>query len=298
MNYKLPQQAERDFPLYFRFARAWSMLFQGWRGEYFPMKLLKKFGLLNRAGRFPFFDGSILIPLDVPETRHIRNFSLHSGLREINFANVVWRELKDCLLIDCGSGFGQVSMRMLKLCPSISHVIAIDANSRMCKLSEENLKNVTANFNVLNSAVSNFSGNAELFFPDGEHVFGSAYIRENKDGPIRVIRLDDLPEMFQLSVEGRDIAVKLDIEGQELAAIEGAERMIVGANKVCYFVEIHPDVLRRNNQTPEQLLSAISDLRPTKWVLADLPALEIDLSRSFFEHIGGERICDVIGVAV
>ena len=79
--------------------------------------------------------------------------------------------------------------------------------------------------------------------------------------------------------------------------MRGGERLIREAAGICYFMELHPGVLKRNAQSAEALLQAVSDLRPTRWYLADRPEVELSLEEDIFEQIGGESIIDVIGVA-
>ena len=98
-------------------------------------------------------------------------------------------------------------------------------------------------------------------------------------------------------MSGKNLAIKLDVEGQELAAVQGGESLIRGAGGVCYFMELHPGVLKRAGQTAESLLRAVSALRPTEWHVADQPEVKLNIDEPIFEQIGEERICDVIGVA-
>lgn len=240
MKYIKPNLKSPNFPFYFRIARALYALLSNQRGEYFFYSLLGRWGLLRRAGRFPFFDSHIYIPLDIPDTLFITDFSLYQGLREINFANVIYRTLGDnATLIDCGAAFGQISCRLAKLCPNIQNIISIEPNSDNCLFLQHNLDILQhKSTHLMNVAVSNFKGKGELRFPLGHSDSHSAYIQQSEAGTIDVIRLDDLLTMYT-----NDIALKLDIEGGELSAIEGAIKTISRAANICFFIEIHPDVL-------------------------------------------------------
>ena len=78
----------------------------------------------------------------------------------------------------------------------------------------------------------------------------------------------------------------------------GAERVIREAGKVCFFMELHPGVLKRTSQTAESLLQSVAEIRSTQWYVADQPDLKLTLDAPIFEQMGEERICDVIGVAI
>lgn len=289
----IPGTGDPDYPFLFRIARSLYALLSGYRGEFFFYSLLGKLNRLEQAGRFGYFGGDIYIPLRVPETLYLRDFSLFQGLREVNFAHQLNTMFDEFVLLDCGGYFGQVSMRVASLCPGARELLLFDPNPENCVYSEANLALTGKPFKVINSAVSDFSGAARLVFPEGPNVPDSAFIEKADDGDIEVIRLDDL----QQDLAGRNLAIKLDVEGQELAAVHGGERLIREARGVCYFMELHPGVLKRAGQTAESLLQAVSDVRPTRWHLADQPELSLSLDRPIFEQIGEERICDVIGVA-
>jgi len=121
----IPKNDDADIPFSFRLAKTLFTLLRGWRGEYFLYNFLLKAGLLNRAGRFEYFGKNILIPLQVPETLYVSDFSLYHGLREVNFATQINRTLDDFVFIDCGAYFGQVSMRINQLCPKLKRLLPL-----------------------------------------------------------------------------------------------------------------------------------------------------------------------------
>jgi FkbM family methyltransferase len=294
----IPDDRDPDYPFIFRVARTLYTLLSGYRGEFFLYSLLGKFNKLDQAGRFEYFDGVVYIPLKVPETLYINDFSLFQGLREVNFAHQLNAMFDEFVLLDCGGYFAQVSMRIAKLCPGLSNVVLFDPNSENCEYSQANLQLMGKPYSVINAAVSDFSGKATLVFPEGPNSPDSAFIEKCDDADISVLRLDDLLTTHNLDLAGKNLAIKLDVEGQEMAAVMGAERVIREAGGVCFFMELHPGVLKRTGQTAESLLQSVSEIRSTQWYLADQPDLKLTLNTPIFEQIGEERICDVIGVAI
>lgn len=292
-GFVIPGAGDPDVPGYFRLARATAALLEGRRGEYFLYRLLKRMGLLNRAGRFRFFDRVIYIPLYYPDSVHIRDFSMYEGLRETNFANVIMRHLgDDATFLDCGAAFGQICSRVPTLCPGLRQVISVEPNITSVQVLRANQALLQGRrTRVIHAAVSDFSGKGSLEFPHGEGDPHSAYIRPDPDGDIDVMRIDDL------GIEsGTDLALKLDLEGGEFAAIQGGRETIARAPHFCCFVEIHPGVMQRIGARPEDLLRAISAIRDMRWILADAPLQEIDLERPFFEQVE-PAIYDVIGIS-
>ena len=294
----IPGDSEPDYPFLFRIARTFYALLSGYRGEFFLYSLLGKLNQLERAGRFEYFSSIIYIPLRVPETLYIQDFSLFQGLREVHFAHQINQQFDDFVLLDCGGYFGQVSMRIAALCPGLRKTLLFDPNAENCVYSTANLELTGHPFSVINAAVSDFSGGATLIFPEGPHVPDSAYIEKTEGGDISVVRLDDVEVQHNETLKGKNLAIKLDVEGQELAAVMGGKNLIKQAGGVCYFMELHPGVLKRTGQTAETLLQSVSKIRPTDWYLADQPELKLDPARPIFPQIGQERICDVIGVAL
>lgn len=297
MSELIPKDGDPDYPFLFRVARTVYTLLSGYRGEQFVYSLLGKSGRLARAGRFEYFGGDIYVPLMVPETLYVNDFSLFQGLREVNFAHQINSIFDDFELIDCGGYYGQISMRIAKLCPGLRNIVLFDPNSDNCEYSSANLRLTGKSFKVINAAVSDFSGDATLQFPEGPNVPDSAFIEKSEGGDIKVIRLDDLSTTDDLDFSGKNLAIKLDVEGQERAAILGAERVIREAAGVCFFMELHPGVLRRTGQTAESLLQTVSEIRATRWYVADQPDITLSMDAPIFEQIGEERVCDVIGVS-
>ena len=293
----IPGDRDPDFPFLFRVARTFYTLLSGYRGKFFFYSLLGKFNGLDQAGRFEYFGGRVYIPLRVPETLYVNDFSLFQGLREINFAHQLNSMFEEFVLLDCGGYFAQVSMRIEKLCPGLENTVIFDPNAENCVYSRANLELTGKPFKVINAAVSDFSGNARLIFPEGPNVPDSAYIEKCEDGDIGVLRLDDLLASHSIDLSGKNVAIKLDVEGQEKAAVLGAERVIREAGAVCFFMELHPGVLKRTGQTAESLLQSVSEIRHTDWYVADQPDLKLMSGAPVFEQIGEERIIDIVGVA-
>ena len=72
-------------------------------------------------------------------------------------------------------------------------------------------------------------------------------------GNTDVTSLDYLVEKNKLFLS-QILAIKIDIEGQEKAMFAGASNIIKQADKIIVLLELHPDVLTRDNQTPEEFL--------------------------------------------
>ncbi|MBL4836767.1 MAG: FkbM family methyltransferase [Kordiimonadaceae bacterium] len=282
--------AELPFPI--RIVKSIIAL-TGGRGQYFLRTMLQKLGLMEGTAKYQFFDGQIYVPLNHPATFTETDHTTLHGIREINFANAIYRTLGDFTLVDCGAAYGVVCMRLTKLCPTLKKVIAIDPNPKHCALLEKNLSGTDVDYDVLQAGVSDFTGSANIVFPQGQANPYSAYLEADEDGDIHITSIDKLtinPD--------HDIALKIDVEGEEVATFLGASATIKKAKNVCVFVEIHPETLRRKNIKAEDILQAASKLRKFKWMDADMPTHVIDETKPFFDQFSEVRQYDIISVSV
>jgi hypothetical protein len=67
---------------------------------------------------------------------------------------------------------------------------------------------------------------------------------------VDVVRGDD-------AAEGSVDVIKLDIEGGELAALRGMERLVAGARTI--FLELNPELLERSGASRGELLGWLSE---------------------------------------
>ena len=110
------------------------------------------------------------------------------------------------VLIDCGANIGYWSVRAKEL--GFDDAIAIEANQSLIPLLTRNHKG-----KVLHAAVHSIGG--ETLRLEGE---GAAASLGQSGKPVRSIALADLNV-------SAPVLIKLDVEGAEIAAIEGAEGM-------------------------------------------------------------------------
>src|SRR5205814_4899748 len=110
------------------------------------------------------------------------------------------------ILIDCGANIGYVSVRAREL--GFTDAIAIEANEDLLPLLKRNHRGT-----VHHAAVHSTSG--ETLFLEGQGATASLAATGR---PVRTLALADLGVM-------EPVLIKLDIEGAEIAAIEGAAGM-------------------------------------------------------------------------
>lgn len=183
------------------------------------------------------------------------------------------------ILLDCGADIGVLSALLVSTSDCIKKVIAFEPNARSFSRLAGNLNLLPVEAEAKNMAVANFSGMAELRHPDHDAGDHAAYIEPSAEGDIPVIKLDDLD-----LPEGYRLICKIDVEGGELAVLEGALKTLSSSEGYCVVFEAHRDQVKRTGIDPLKLVSLLGSIRPCKTVVAEAPDHEIDLNRPFFDQ--------------
>ena len=146
------------------------------------------------------------------------------GVHELAVSELVWRlAAGDDLAIDVGANIGYFTGLLAR---RAHQVIALEPNPRLRRFIDDNVNgwDVRDAITLDYRAASNASGLATLHLPsDYEQNFGVASL-ESSDATasheVQTVRLDDL-------IAGRQVGVlKIDVEGHELAALQGASRSL------------------------------------------------------------------------
>jgi len=156
----------------------------------------------------------------------------------ISLRNHFWDEIELDILdlivspsraaIDVGANSGRYSFALSRLA---SHVYAIEANPHMARILRAGLDRKRVS--VLHRAASDSIGKAELLIPTDMWGFGGenlASLERSFNGPTKSISVD---KMTLDELADKDIGfIKLDIEGHELAALQGAKKIIAKSQPV------------------------------------------------------------------
>ena len=132
--------------------------------------------------------------------------------------------------VDCGANIGYWSILASSAEYGAHPTIAIEGSARTCKALAENCSLNGGRFRVIHAAVAAMSGRV-AWFNTGDDPAGASL--HNVKGPValreevRTIALDDL------DINGTAL-IKLDVEGAEVEAIRGAQRLLGGDTLLCY----------------------------------------------------------------
>ena len=90
------------------------------------------------------------------------------------------------------------------------------------------------------------------------------------------------------------VMLKIDVEGQELAVLRGARRVLEQARDLVVAFEAHPEVARRTGIDPMACLSHLQSIRPFEIRIAERPDLRPDPQQPLFDQLRPARICNII----
>lgn len=126
--------------------------------------------------------------------------------------------------VDIGENVGLYSLHFSNLCRESGRVLVFEPirrNAAIIRLSRE--FNKLSNIDVYELAVSNQDGPGQLCMISPDSGYAHLTLEENADSiPVTCVRLDSF---FSRSDQKIDV-LKLDIEGAEGLAIEGAEQIL------------------------------------------------------------------------
>jgi FkbM family methyltransferase len=178
------------------------------------------------------------MPLQVALADKLGAGIARTGVHELAVSELMWRlAAGDELALDVGANIGYFTGL---LAVRAEHVIALEPNPQLRRFIAGNIErwSLGERIELDERAASNASGTATLHLPaEYERNYGTASI----DGggavthEIRTVRLDEL-------IAGRRVGVlKIDVEGHELAALEGAsDALAAGLVRDVVFEEHEP----------------------------------------------------------
>lgn len=143
----------------------------------------------------------------------------------------------DYVFLDCGANFGYWSILISAAKPENAQIISIEASPYTYAILEENCQLNQHRFKPVHFAISSQSG--DLVAMEVNHGHAGAHIvasNGSTDHLVQTITLDDAYERF-LPNSPDEILVKLDVEGQEINAFRGAERLL--DKDVLFYYEDH-----------------------------------------------------------
>jgi FkbM family methyltransferase len=164
---------------------------------------------------------------------------------------------KGDVVVDLGASIGYFTLLAARLVGKEGKVYAFEPEPRNFLLLCKNIAlNGYDNIVAIRKAVSDREGFAKLFLSDdyGSH---SLYKFDNAKTPI-ITETVTLDNFFRKEGYHVDI-IKIDVEGAEMVAFLGMEKLIRENKKLKIFVEFSPYRIREAGYSPEEFLSKITE---------------------------------------
>lgn len=232
------------------------------RGSWWLLNLLERFGALDVIVQYTLAGN---IRLDLPlfrnlwEPRYVKQYE--QPLVDL-FAERC-KQFSSFVLFDRGADIGTFSAQVCSRKVPIGRIIAFEPNPDTAVFLRRNLSFLPYPSDAVACAPSSFVGSGRLESPDYAYSDSCGRFLVPGDGPIPVTTLDTL------GVRGKDVAIKIDVEGSELDVLKGAADTILSARNCVVAWEAHPLVAKRTNRDPVECLRFLLSLRPFSFCIAE-----------------------------
>lgn len=207
------------------------------------------------------------------------------------FVEVMKKYLLNPDLIDLGADIGTVSRVIYARHGDLRSIRAVEPNPQSFAYLKRNLDCLPIPHEALNVAVSDRTGKASMVAQGGIISDHSGYIEVADSGEVTMLPLDDI-----VAHNIENLALKIDVEGQEHAVFRGGRRLLGQARSVVMFMEVHRSVSERTGISPDSIMAEAEKIRPCSWFLAEAKLPPVDRSRSFFSQFPELLQHDLIGV--
>jgi FkbM family methyltransferase len=262
-------------------------------GGYHLVELGERMGWLNCLVRYRLSDR---VTLDVPLNRRETQWA-EPDLRAYEervvaaLATALEALRRPVTWIDCGADIGSLTALVAARSPRIDDVIAIEPNPDVQDLLAKNLALLPCPARAVAAAVANFQGRGRLeHFPTlrSDH---SRFLVPDEQGDIAVTRLDDLD-----LPPGKPLAVKIDVEGGELAVLRGAEHVLRNAPAWIVAFEAHRLVAERSGIDPCECVRLLVEWGAEETIVAEAPQVPLDVRLPYFAQVRDLMVSNVVCV--
>jgi FkbM family methyltransferase len=225
--------------------------------------ILGQLGMLNVVAQYNLGRGvNFSVPLFRADTcwdqRDIENYEE----RLIRSFCRLLEPLSDVVLFDCGADIGTFSALVCSRTSRVTQVIAFEPNPDVAGFMKRNFAQLPVSSRAVTKAVGCFHGTGRLEVPTYDNSDHARFLVPC-DGPLEVVTIDSF------GMRSGDVAIKTDVEGGELAVLEGAAETIASARRCVITVEANPRVAMRTKRDPVECLRFLQSLRPFNFLIAE-----------------------------
>jgi len=267
-----------------------KLIFRSWPLPFGHSKLMK---LINPPAVLMSYNVSKIrgyqVKLKYDPNSYIGRYIFYRGIYEEQIIHKIASMVKPAMtVIDIGANIGLHTNICASLVRSKGRILTMEPQSKARALLKENVKlNNFTNIQILDYALGRASNTASIFLVNEKNNGQATLIFEDQQSlypseEINVRTLDFL--LTDLTISKVDI-VKIDVEGAEMAVLEGGKDFFRASPPQAFFIECIDQHLRRFGASSEELVSWLNSegyktygLMQGRWkITKPAPALRVDL---------------------
>ncbi len=278
-------------PWHFRLAK-W-LIRNRVRGGFQMIELAERMGWLNSDCRYKLCE---TVGVDIPLYRRVNQLALPDLLAyERPLVKLLTSTIngfpQPVTWIDCGADIGILTALVTAGCRELKEIIALEPNPVPFPYLQRNLAQLPFPARANSSAVADFCGRGILAYSPKDPSDHSRFLAPNEQGELDVIRIDDLE-----IAPGQSVALKIDVEGGELAVLRGAAQTLANASAWVVAFEAHRDVVRRTGIDPCECIRFLSGIGNLQTSVAECEGIKLDPARPYFQQVD-EKITNVVCIS-
>lgn len=228
------------------------------RGLKYFLKTAKWLGLENRTYLKKVADHFYM---QLNPSEHIQQQLFWYGYYEKELGTLIKKILEPGdVFLDVGANIGYFSLLAAKQ-QATAKVIAFEPISSVFEKLEENISiNNAKNVTAIKVAVGKKNEDKEIFIAGADNMGMSSFQKpDNYSGVTEMVRVITIDEWIRTSGLSKINLIKFDIEGSELAALEGMNEALQNF-KPLIITEINPAALKAFNLVPADIFNYLKKL--------------------------------------
>ncbi|MCE2744466.1 MAG: FkbM family methyltransferase [Burkholderiales bacterium] len=201
--------------------------------------------------------------------------------------------------LDIGANFGYFSLLAAHKVGSAGRVIAVEASPDVLPHLRKNLSQYK-NIELLNCAVGKTKGITEFFLTEDFVNSGVSQSPFQNNGRKISVAMDTIDHLLEAHGNQPVHFIKCDVQGDEMAVLEGARRTISKAERLNMIIEWAPAWMKKAGYEPNEFpkflqslgfnsLMVVDDYLQKKMTIAEM-------EKEFEKDQTGRRFCNVLAV--
>jgi FkbM family methyltransferase len=202
------------------------------------------------------------------------------------------------VFLDVGANIGYFSALASRLVGESGHVYAVEASPEVLPILRDNTTEL-GNVSLLDFAVGNRRGWTDFYLTD-DYVNSGVSMNPFLDNARKItIPIETLDHWyFGLEQERRRVDfIKCDVQGDELAVLEGARKLIASTKHLKLIIEWAPTWMKKAGYDPESLPVAIESLGFKEVLIVDdwlQKEMSVhDMRVEFARDVTARRFCNI-----